>query len=191
MASEYDAQVTALTPPKRHERCVALSERALNALNSMYQELFNCPMPPTTICHPKYAIGKVTFTTRAESKRDCNVFFRSTIGGSIVPGVIQYIISIRSPSQPGKKDLLCVIEQYMQLPDQVALNSFSAHEAFGASLWSSKMSLALEAVPMDHIICHAISRPWVKGAILFKALNRVSTPPLTLVSVWLIHLKAF
>jgi hypothetical protein len=57
------------------------------------------------------------------------------------------------------------------LPNEDALSPFLSHVAFGASLWSSKMSLALEAVPVDHVICHTISRPWVKGVILFKVLD--------------------
>jgi hypothetical protein len=176
MTSQVDEQITvSLTPPKRQRQRINLSERALNALNSIYRELFGCPIPPATTCHSKYIIGKVTFTTRAESNRDCNIFFRSTAGGTIAPGVIQYIVSIPSPSKTNKMDFIFVIERYSPLPNGDALGPFSSYVAFGASLWSSKMSPALEAVPVDHVVCHAISRPWVKGVILFKALDRVST----------------
>jgi hypothetical protein len=176
MTSQVDEQITAsLTPPKRQRQRINLSERALSALNSIYRELFGCPIPSATTCHSKYIIGKVTFTTRAESNRNCNIFFRSTAGGVIAPGVIQYIVSIPSPSKTDKMDSIFVIERYSPLPNEGALGPFSSYVAFGASLWSSKMSPALEAVPVDHVVCHAISRPWVKGVILFKALDRVST----------------
>jgi hypothetical protein len=72
-------------------------------------------------------------------------------------------------------DFFFVIERYAQLLNTDVLDSFSSHEAFGASLWSSKKSPTLEAIPTGHVISHAISRPWVKGVILFKALNRVSS----------------
>jgi hypothetical protein len=121
-------------------------------------------------------MGKISFTTRAESNRDCNVFFRSVVDDIVAPGVIQYIVSVPSRSKMGEMILFFVIEWFAPLPDDVSSGVFSHHMAFGASLWSSKMSPVLEAVPTDHIICHAIFRPWVKGAILFKALNRVSIP---------------
>ena len=35
--------------------------------------------------------------------------------------------------------------------------------------------MKIEVVLLGHTICHAISRSWVKGVILFKALNWVST----------------
>jgi hypothetical protein len=73
-------------------------------------------------------------------------------------------------------DTFCIIERYGHLLDASLSNRFLSYEAFGANLWSSTMSPALEAVPMDHIVCHVIYHPWVKGAILFKALNRVSIP---------------
>jgi hypothetical protein len=49
-----------------------------------------------------------------------------------------------------------------------------SHPTFGASLWLLKMCPALEVVPIDHVICHSISRPWGNGVILFKALDWVS-----------------
>jgi hypothetical protein len=160
-----------LTPPKRRQQGRALSERARSAINAMYQQLFKSPIPSELTCHSKHMIGKVSFTTQTASIRDCNIFFRSTTG-VIAPGIIQYIISIPSMVTTSKMDTFFVIERYAQLPE-VTANPFSSHVEFGASLWSSKMSPVLEAVPMDHIICHAISRPWVKGIILLKALDRV------------------
>jgi hypothetical protein len=176
ITSQVNRQITASpTPPKRRQQPINLSERALIALNSMYRDLFNSPTPPAATCHSEYSIGKVIFTTHARSNRDCNIFFRSTTGTIIAPGIIQYIISIPSPSRADKMDFFFVIERYAQLPNMDILDPFSSHEAFGASLWSSKKSLTLEAVPTSHVISHAISRPWVKGVILFKALNRVSS----------------
>jgi len=174
---EFEAHTTTpSTRPKRRQQSV-LSERAIDALQSMYQNHFNRTMPSATACHSKHAVGKVTFTTRMESKRDCNIIFRSTVDNTIAPGVIQYIISVPSPSRADneKSDFFVVVEQYAQLPDNVGSNPFSSHEAFGASLWSSKMSPVLNAIPMDHIICHSISRQWAKEVILIKALDRVSS----------------
>ena len=177
LTTEYNGQVLPpLTPPERCGKHVVLSERALDVLSAKYQELFDCTIPLPTICHRKYPIGKVSLTTRAESRRDCNVFSHSTAGGFTAPGIIQYIVSIPSPPQTDKVDTFCIIERYAELPDTSSLNPFLSYEAFGAGLWSSKMSLALEAVPVDQIVCHAISRPWGKEAILLKALNRVSIP---------------
>jgi hypothetical protein len=170
------AQVPAVTPPKRRQQGIVLSERAVNALSSIYQALFNHPLPPTPICHSKHFIGKISFTTRTESNRDCNVFFRSVVDDIVNPGIIQYIVSVPSPSKMGEMVLFFVIERFAPLPDDVPSGVFSSHMAFGASLWSSKMSPVLEAVPTDHVICHAIFRPSVKGTILFKALNRVRIP---------------
>lgn len=161
-----------LTPPKRREQRVVLSERALSALSATYKELFNCSLPLPITCRHKHHIGKISLTTRTESKRDCSVFFHSATDGSAAPGVIQYIVSIPSPSQNNKVDTFCIIERYEQLPVTFS-NPFQSYQAFGADLWSSTTSPALEAIPVDHIICHAISRLWVKGAILLKALNRV------------------
>jgi len=163
-----------VTSPKGRERHVVLSARALDALSAKYREFFDRPLPLETICRKNHLVGKVLLTTRAESRRDCNIFFRSTTGGSMAPGVIQYIVSMPSPSQKDKTDTFCIIERYGCLPDASFSNPFLPYEAFGASLWSSKMSPDLEAVPLDHIVCHAISRPWANGAIVIKALNRVS-----------------
>jgi hypothetical protein len=163
-----------LTPPKRHGQRVVLSERALGALSAKYKELFDRPLPPKIVCHQKHPITKGSLTTRTESVRDCNVFFRSTTSG-LAPGIIQYIVSVAPSSQNDKVDTFCIIERYGHLPDASLSDPFLSYEAFGASLWSSKMSPILEAVPLGHIICHAVSRPWVKGVILFKALNRVSS----------------
>jgi hypothetical protein len=162
------------TPSKRATRGITLSERALGALNTMYHQLFNKPMPAATICLPKHIVGKVSFATRAQSTRDCNVFFRSTLCGFMAPGVIQFIVSIPSIATTSKRDTFFVIERYAQLMEDGTSNPFSSHKDFGASLWSSKMSAVLEAVPVDHIVCHAILRPWVKDVILFKPLDRVS-----------------
>jgi hypothetical protein len=164
-----------LITPKRRQREMALSDRGLKALTLMYQDYFGCAMPQAVTCHSSHIIGKVSFTTRVESNRNCNIFFRSTIDDAVAPGIIQYIVSIPSSSKIGKTDVFLVIERYAELPAEVASSPFSSHVEFGASLWSSKMMPTLEAVPMNHIICHAIFRPWVKGAILFKALDRVST----------------
>ena len=176
MTSPVDAEPLIL--PKRSQQRVVVSERAVHALDLMYQALFNHPLPPTRTCHLKHVIGKVSFTPHTESKCDCNIFFRSIAGDIIAPGVIQYIISVPSPLKTGKMDLFFVVERYASLPENGPLNAFSSHAAFGASLWSSKMSPTLEAIPVDHIICHAIFRPWVKGAILFKALDQVSRSPI-------------
>ena len=75
------------TLPKWPHQCITLSERALSALNTMYQQIFNKPMPSAASCHSKYMIGKISFATRAESTRDCSVFFHSTIGGAMAPGI--------------------------------------------------------------------------------------------------------
>jgi len=129
-------------------------------------------MPATITCRLKHTIGKATFTTRTESKRDCNIFFHST-NGVVAPGIIQYIVSI--PSAPTTTErIIFVTECYTQLPEERVFSLFSSHAPFGASLWSSKMSPVLEAVPADHVISHAIVHPWVKGAILCKIMNRVS-----------------
>ena len=173
LTPEYTPSVTS---PRGREQHVVLSTRALDALSATYRDLFNCPLPSEIVCHKKHIIGKVSLTTRAESKRDCHVFFRSTAGDFIAPGMIQYIASISPPSQNDKTVTFCIIERYGHLPDGSLSNPFLSYKAFGASLWSSTMSPTLEAVPIDHIVCHAIYRPWVKGVILFKALNRVSIP---------------
>jgi hypothetical protein len=99
-----------------------------------------------------YIIGKVLLTTRAESKCDCHVFFRSTAGDFIALGIIQYIASISPPSQNNKTVTFCIIEWYGHLPDGPLSNPFLSYKAFGASLWSSTMSPTLEAVPVDHIV---------------------------------------
>jgi hypothetical protein len=172
VTSQVNGQITVSpAPPKRRQQPINLSERALVALNSMYRDLFNSPTPPAATCHSEYRIGKVIFTTHARSNRDCNIFFRSTTGSIIAPGIIQYIISIPSPSRIDKMDFFFVIERYAQLLNTDVLDSFSSHEAFGASLWSLKKSPTLEAIPTGHVISHVISRPWVRGVILFKALN--------------------
>jgi hypothetical protein len=172
---DADAEIAPSSTPKRAKQVITLSERALSALDTMYQQLFNKPVPKATVCLPKQIIGKVSFATRAQSTRDCNVFFRSTVCGIMAPGIVQFIVSIPSTtSTTSKMDTFFVIERYAQLMEDGISNPFSSHKEFGASLWSSKMSAVLEAVPVDHIVCHAILRPWVKGVILFKALNRVS-----------------
>jgi hypothetical protein len=99
----------------------------------------------------------------------------------VAPGNIQYIVSVPSPSKMGEMVLFFVIKQFAPLPDNMPSGVFSSHMVFGASLWSSKMSPVLEAVPTDHVICHVIFCPWVKGTILFKELNQVHIP-------WCAHL---
>ena len=131
------------------------------------------PMPTSTTCLSKHIIGKVSFATQAESVRDCNIFFRSAIGG-IAPGIVQYIVSIPSVATRSKTDTFFVIERHTQVMADGDANPFSFYPDFGASLWSTKMSVVLEAVPVDHVVCHAISRPWMKGVILLKALDQVS-----------------
>jgi hypothetical protein len=163
--------VLSSTPPKQRQRGIVLSERARSALNVMYRQLFNRPMPTEPTCHSGQMIGKVSFTTRAASIRDCNIFFRSTTG-VVAPGIIQYIVSIPSVATTSDMDTFFVIEPYAQSLE-VTSNPFSSHVEFGASLWSSKMSSVLEAVPMDCVVCHAILRPWVKGVVVLKALDRV------------------
>src|ERR1700676_1178412 len=150
---DSDPTVPSTTLKRCHQS--TLSERALSALHTMYQQLFNQPMPSAIICHSKHIIGKFPFTTQAESKRDCIIFFRSTTDSVMTPGIIQYIVSIPSISVKSK-NLFFVIEGYAQLLE-TTLNPFSSHAPFGASLWSSKMLLVLEAVPVDHVICHPIS----------------------------------
>ena len=161
------------TIPKQPKQSIHLSQRALMALKTMYQQLFDKPMPTSTTCLSKHIIGKVSFTTQAESVCDCNIFFRSTIG-AIAPGIVQYIVSIPSVATRSKTDTFFVVERYAQVMADGDSSPFSFYADFGASLWSTKMSAVLEAVPMDHVVCHAISRPWVKGVILLKALDRVS-----------------
>src|SRR5882762_4741052 len=79
MSSQFDKQVAPLeTCPRRQPRCTALSKRALDALESMYRELFSISLPKAITHHSKCVLGKVSITTRVESNRDCNVFFRST-----------------------------------------------------------------------------------------------------------------
>jgi hypothetical protein len=168
----FEVEATASsTPPKRRQQGIALSERAQSAVNAMYQQLFKRSIPSEIVCHSKHTIGKVSFTTLMASIRDCNIFFRSTTG-VVAPGIIQYIISIPSMATTSEMDTFFVVERYAQQLE-VTSNPFSSHVDFGASLWSSKMSPVLEAVPVDHIICHAILRPWVKGVVLLKALDRV------------------
>jgi hypothetical protein len=131
-------------------------------------------MPSAATCLSKYRIGKISFATRAESTRDCSVFFRLTVGGAMAPGMIQYIVSIPSIAMTSKMDTFFVIERYAQVMEGGTSNIFLSHAEFGVSLWSSKTLAILDAVPADHIVCHAISQPWVKGVTLFKALDRVS-----------------
>jgi hypothetical protein len=178
------------TLPKRPKQGISLSERALGALKTMYQQLFNKPMPTATTCFSKHIIGKVSFATRAESIRNCNIFFHST-AGVIAPGVVQYIVSMPSIATRSEMDTFFVIERYAQVMGDGDSNSFSSYADFGASLWSTKMSAVLEAVPVDHVVCHAISRPWVKGVILLKALDRVSIFPFCSFSISLMNLQAF
>lgn len=165
---------SSLTPPKRRRQCTILSERAISTLQAMDHQLRDqlC-MPATITCCARHTIGKVSFTTRTESKCDCNIFFRSTISGAVAPGIIQYIVSIPSISTTSER-IIFVIERYAQLPEEATFNLFSSHASFGASLWSSKMSPVLEAVPADRVISHATIRPWVKGIILCKIMDRVS-----------------
>src|ERR1700729_3996498 len=91
-----DAEIAPSSTPKRAKQVITLSERALSALDTMYQQLFNKPVPKATVCLPKQIIGKVSFATRAQSTRDCNVFFRSTVCGIMAPGIVQFIVSIPS-----------------------------------------------------------------------------------------------
>jgi len=165
---------TSPSPPPKwlRQQGATLSEQAVSALQAIDHQLRDRSMPATITCRLKHTIGKATFTTRTESKRDCNIFFHS-INGVVAPGIIQYIVSI--PSAPTTTErMIFVTECYTQLPEERVFSLFSSHAPFGASLWSSKMSPVLEAVPADHVISHAIVRPWVKGAILCKIMNRVS-----------------
>jgi len=67
------------TIPKQPKQSIHLSQRALMALKTMYQQLFDKPMPhqpPASQTHH----WQSSFTTQAESVCNCNIFFRSTIG---------------------------------------------------------------------------------------------------------------
>jgi hypothetical protein len=174
MTIQFGAPVSVSGTPRRQARGIPLSVRALDALGLLYEELFHLQLPQQTTSHAKYAIGKIAITTRILSNRDCNIFFRSTSASVMAPGIIQYIVSVPSPSKEDAEDFFVIVERHAQLSEDAPLNPFSSHIGFGASLWSSKMCPILEAVPVDRVICHSISRPWVNGVILFRALNRVS-----------------
>jgi hypothetical protein len=184
ITSQSDVQVAvSLTPSNRRQerrqelrqQRLALSERALNALHSIHQVLFDHSIPLTPTCHLKHVIGKVTFAIRTESTRDCNIFFRS-VAGDVTPGLIQHIVSVPCPLKTGHTNFFFIVEQYATLAEEITSNVvFSSHVDFGASIWSSKMSPVLEAVPVDYIVCHAILWPWMKGSVLYKALDRVSS----------------
>ena len=185
ITSQSDVQVAvSLTPSNRRQerrqelrqQRLALSERALNALHSIHQVLFDHSIPLTPTCHLKHVIGKVTFAIRTESTRDCNIFFHSVAGDVVAPGLIQHIVSVPCPLKTGHTNFFFIVERYATLPEEITSNVvFSSHVDFGASIWSSKMSPVLEAVPVDYIVCHAILRPWMKGSVLCKALDRVSS----------------
>jgi hypothetical protein len=110
------------------------------------------------------------FHLRLEQRQ--SVIAISSTTGVVAPGIIQYIVSIPLVATTSNMDTFFVIEPYAQSLE-VTSNPFSSHVEFGASLWSSKMSSVLEAVPMDRVVCHAILRPWVKGVVVLKALDRV------------------
>jgi hypothetical protein len=187
ITSQSDVQVVASsTPSNQRQQHLALSERALTALHSTHQTLFDHSIPLMPTCHSKHVIGKVTFAICTESTRDCNIFFCSVVGDVVAPGLIQHIVSVPCPLKTSHTNFLFIVEWYATLPQIFSNVVFSSHPDFGVSVWSSKMSPVLEVVPVNHIVCHAILRPWMKGSVLCKALDRVSFFPL-LFFPWLIH----
>lgn len=177
--------------PNARTRCrkpPPLSQRASGALENEFKQRFgqSSPSPVTSVVTHSYK--GVSFTIRAESKRDCTIFYRAQLDDTLLPAVIQYIVSI-PVDRTAPPILLCIVERFAGLGDQLPIDPFTSQSAFGfgASIWSNKMLSDLTVITFDQIISHAVGRPWINGTVVLKPLDRVSNDCIRFLHIFIKH----
>jgi hypothetical protein len=118
-------------------------------------------------------VGDHTYTTRAKSKGDSNIFYQPGGGHTqqMMPGRIEHIITVEVQGN-GKVDLLFV---FPLLEARVApsKNPFLAFPDLGISIWAAECASVCDVITSHMRFNHFACMPWDEGTLAVKDMNRV------------------
>jgi hypothetical protein len=131
--------------------------------------------PRDVFFHSRHDIRGRTYTTQRVSERNSNIFFQPERSEKLIPGIIQEIfaIPIACAQDQYTYDFYFAVQRLLPLEIPPLSDPFSQFPDFGAVLWSDKLENDLEIVSQTQLIQHSISRPWDRGVLVLKPLDRV------------------